>query len=92
MSVVVGVEMASRQDPGLGGLPGQPAGLRGGRVGGRVGLAAGGERGRAAAERHARPLQLRRQGHRYPLHPLALRSYGRCDIRNFKKKYIYNFR
>lgn len=56
--------MASRKDPGLGGLPGQPAGLRGRRVGGRVGPAAGGQRGRAAQERHPRDIQLRCQSHR----------------------------
>lgn len=64
MLYVAGAEVASREYPGVGGLPGQPAGVRGGRVGGGDGAAAGGQRGRAAQERHARTLQLRRQSYR----------------------------
>lgn len=48
--------MASSQDPGVGGLPGQPAGVRGGRVRGRVRAHLRGQRGRAAQECHARDL------------------------------------
>lgn len=54
-------EVASGQDPGLGGLFGQPAGLRVGRVGRRLGSHLRGKRRRAAAEHHARHLQLGRQ-------------------------------
>lgn len=56
--------MASGKNPGLRGFPGQPFGLRGGRVRGRVGVLVRGQRDRAAEERHARHLQLGGQGFR----------------------------
>lgn len=63
--------MASGEDPRLRGLLGQPLGVRGGRVGGRVGVLIRGQRDRAAQERHARHLQFRCQGFR-----CALESFG----------------
>lgn len=57
--------MASGQDPGFRGLPGQPFGVRGGRVGGGVGVLIRGQRYRAVQERHARHLQFYGQGYGY---------------------------
>lgn len=80
--------MASGENPGFRGLPGQPFGIRGGRVGGRVGVLVRGQCDRVAQERHARHLQLGGQGFRYAWEKVAstakfyyfLQNNRVCDV------------